>query len=172
VSARLTLETGCAEATMAAGAALGRLLAPADVVLLSGDLGAGKTQLVKGVAIGLGVNEPVTSPTFNILLVHEGHLPLYHFDLYRLEHSAQLEDIDYAATLEADGVAMVEWGDRFAEASPLDGLSVALHIIDDERRQIEVSALGPRGEELAAAWSAACADVSGAVVRADAGERS
>ena len=88
------------------------------MVVLSGDLGAGKTQLTKGLAAGLGVVEPVTSPTFNILLVHEGRIPLYHFDLYRLEFAEQLDDLDYWGTLEADGVSVVEWGDRFAEAIP------------------------------------------------------
>jgi tRNA threonylcarbamoyladenosine biosynthesis protein TsaE len=74
-----------------AGELLAPLLRPGDVVALAGDLGAGKTQIVKGVARGLGAGEPVTSPTFNLLLVHPGVLPLYHFDLYRLERE---EDLD------------------------------------------------------------------------------
>ena len=100
-------------ATRSCGAAVAPLLRAGDVLLLCGDLGAGKTQLTKGIAEGLGVAEPVTSPTFNILLVHEGRIPLYHFDLYRLERAEQLEDIDYWGTLEGDGVSVVEWGDRF-----------------------------------------------------------
>ncbi len=112
------MRTESAAQTMAAGEALAPLLVAGDVVLLSGDLGAGKTQFAKGVAEGLGVVEPVTSPTFNILLVHQGRLPLYHFDLYRLEHADELEDLDYYATLESDGVCLVEWGDRFTEAAP------------------------------------------------------
>ncbi len=144
--------------TMRCGRVLGHLVRPGDVVLLSGDLGAGKTQLTKGIAQGLSVAEPVTSPTFNILLVHQGRIPLYHFDLYRLERAEELEDLDYYATLEADGVAVVEWGDRFAEAAPAQGLSISIVIEDDETRRVELAPIGERGEELAAAWLSACAE--------------
>jgi len=142
--------------TLQCGRELAALLEPGDVVLLSGDLGAGKTQLAKGVAEGLGVVEPVTSPTFNILLVHEGRIPLYHFDLYRLERAEELEDLDYYATLEADGACLVEWGDRFVEAAPSEGLDVTISIEGDEARRIDVRPIGARGEALAAAWRAAC----------------
>ena len=154
----VVMRTASAAQTMAAGEALAPLLAAGDVVLLSGDLGAGKTQFAKGVAEGLGVVEPVTSPTFNILLVHQGRLPLYHFDLYRLDRVDELEDLDYYATLESDGVSLVEWGDRFAEAAPRSGLSVTLSIEGDELRRIAVAAIGDRGDRLAAAWRAACAN--------------
>lgn len=159
--AAATLLTSSAEATHAFGAALAPLLSPGDVLLLTGDLGAGKTQLTKGLATGLGVAEPITSPTFNILLVHEGRLPLYHLDLYRLEHAEELEDLDYFGTLEGDGVAVVEWGDRFIEALPLDGISVTLHIEGDEERRIELSPLGARGSELARAWAEAARGIPG-----------
>lgn len=142
--------------TIELGRALGGLVLPGDVLLLSGDLGAGKTQLTKGLADGLGVAEPVTSPTFNILLVHEGRIPLYHFDLYRLEDEAQLEDIDYFATLEADGVSVVEWGDRFPASYPDDGLIVAITIDDRDRRILSLGPLGSRGSELESAWCDAC----------------
>jgi len=151
----LTLHTTSAEQTMRIGEMLASFVAPGDVVLLSGDLGAGKTQLTKGLAIGLGVEEPVTSPTFNILLVHEGRIPLYHLDLYRLEHASELEDLDYYGTLESDGVSVVEWGDRFEEASPASGLAVTLLIEGDSERRVEIVPIGARGEELAAAWVAA-----------------
>lgn len=148
-----TITTESDTATRAAGQALAPLVAPGDVIVLSGDLGAGKTQLTKGLAAGLGVAEPVTSPTFNILLVHEGRIPLYHLDLYRLEHAYELEDLDYFATLEGDGVAVVEWGDRFAEAAPAQGLAVSILIEGDNERRIVVDSIGLRGEELASAWS-------------------
>ena len=166
----LTVLTSSTEATQALGAALAPLVRPADVVLLTGDLGAGKTQLTKGLAAGLGVPEPITSPTFNILLVHEGRLPLYHFDLYRLERAEDLEDLDYFGTLEADGVAVVEWGDRFSEALPRDGLVLALHIEGDEERRIELHALGDRGRELVAQLAQVAAGLSG--VRLPGGGRS
>jgi tRNA threonylcarbamoyladenosine biosynthesis protein TsaE len=168
--AGLVIHTTSDSQTRAIGECLGPELAPGDVVLLSGDLGAGKTQLTKGIACGLGVMEPVTSPTFNILLVHEGRIPLYHFDLYRLDDAAQLEDLDYFGTLEADGVSVVEWGDRFSEAAPLDGLSVVLRIEGDTGRRLEVRALGTRGQALAGRWAAAVPSVPG--VRVSGGERS
>jgi len=145
---RVVLHTESAEATGRLGEALGTLAAPGDVLLLSGDLGAGKTQLVKGLAVGLGVTEPVTSPTFNILLVHEGRLPLYHIDLYRLDSAVQLEDIDYFGTLESGGVTAVEWGDRFAEAAPPDRVAIGLHIVGDRERRVEMEGVGERSRTL------------------------
>lgn len=156
-----TMHTKGFSATLGCGRALAPLLAAGDVLLLSGDLGAGKTQLTKGIAEGLGVLEPITSPTFNILLVHEGRIPLYHFDLYRLDSAEQLEDLDYWATIEADGVAVVEWGDRFAEARPLDGIIVTLVIEGDDERRITLEPLGGRGRELAKAWVLACRGLEG-----------
>ncbi len=153
-------------ATQAAGRVLATLLKPGDVVVLSGDLGAGKTQLTKGIAIGLGVSEAVTSPTFNILLVHQGRIPLYHFDLYRLEFAEQLDDLDYWAILEADGVSVVEWGDRFAEAVPDSCVLVRLTITGDESRALEIESRGIRGDELAASWVAACASEPGVALDA------
>lgn len=133
------------------------------MLLLAGDLGAGKTQLAKGIGEGLGIAEPVTSPTFNILVVHEGRLPLYHFDLYRLERADDLEDLDYFGTLEADGVSVVEWGDRFPDALPRAYVAVELHITGDETRSIDIVGLGERGEMLARAWVRACESVADAV---------
>lgn len=138
--------------TARAGMALAPLLRAGDVIALSGDLGAGKTRLVKGVARGLGVDEPVTSPTFNLLLVHPGDLPLYHFDLYRLEREDDLEEIDFYAVLEGDGVSMIEWGDRFPAALPADHLLVTIHRAGAERRAFELEATGTRSGALASAW--------------------
>jgi tRNA threonylcarbamoyladenosine biosynthesis protein TsaE len=164
MAAAFTIDTISRDATEALGEALAPLLGAGDVLVLSGDLGAGKTQLTKGIARGLAVVEPVTSPTFNLLLVHAGRLPVYHFDLYRLDSSAQLEDLDYWGTLEADGVSVVEWGDRFADAMPADGVSVRIHITDDDSRRLEVAPLGERGAKLAADWAAAASGIAGATV--------
>lgn len=141
--------------TIAVGRALAPLLEPGDVVALSGDLGAGKTCLTKGVAAGLGVQEHVTSPTFNILLEHHGRLDLYHFDLYRLQRADQLEDIDFFGTLEAGGVSLIEWGERFPGAMPDDHLAVQIGIAENECRHFTLVAHGPRGQQLASAWVAA-----------------
>jgi DNA polymerase len=154
------LASASQRATGALGEALAPLLAAGDVLVLSGDLGAGKTQLTKGIARALGVAEPVTSPTFNLLLAHEGRLGLNHFDLYRLDSAEQLEDLDYWGTLESDGVSVVEWGDRFADAMPADGLVVRITITGDESRELALEPLGERGRELAAAWIAAVPDAA------------
>lgn len=166
---RFTLATTSEGATQSVGGALGALALPGDVVLLSGDLGAGKTQLTKGIAAALGVIEPVTSPTFNILRVHEGRLPLHHFDLYRLERASELEDLDYWGTLEADGISVVEWGDRFAEAMPDECVSVTIAILSDEGRSLELDGRGARGESLVGAWAAACEGLLGVSVSAERG---
>jgi len=147
--------TSGAEATERAGALLGPLLLPGDVIALAGDLGAGKTQLVKGVALALGVDEPVTSPTFNLLAVHPGAVPLYHFDLYRLEREADLEDIGFYETLEGDGASFVEWGDRFPGSLPTDRLLVVVHRSGADERRFELVPSGTRAGELAGAWLAA-----------------
>lgn len=143
------------------GEALGRLARPGDVVLLSGDLGAGKTHLTKGIARGLGVAEEITSPTFNLVLLHEGRIPLYHVDLYRLDRADQLEEIGYFDALEGGGLAVVEWGDRFAEAAPAEYVDVALSIEGDELRALHVTGHGLRGETLATAWAAEAGSVEG-----------
>ena len=99
------------EETIALGERLGALLRVGDVLVLTGDLGAGKTQLTKGIAAGMGVEDDVTSPTFNILMVYEGaEMPLYHFDLYRLDDPDQLEDIGLYEMLDGDGACVIEWG--------------------------------------------------------------
>jgi tRNA threonylcarbamoyladenosine biosynthesis protein TsaE len=156
-----TITTDSDAATQAVGRALAPLMAPGDVIVLSGDLGAGKTRLTKGLAAGLGVVEQVTSPTFNLLLVHEGRIPLYHFDLYRLESAEQLDDIDYWGTLESDGVSVVEWGDRFAEAVPEECVVVRIRITGDDARVLSVEPRGARGAVLAVSWVDACEAASG-----------
>lgn len=147
--------TASEDESVRAGMALAPLLRAGDVIALSGDLGAGKTQLAKGIARGLGVDEPVTSPTFNLLLVHPGTLPLYHFDLYRLERIDDLEEIDFYAVLEGDGVSVIEWGDRFPEALPADHLLVTIHRAGADARDVALAATGMRSGALAEAWTRA-----------------
>jgi len=144
--------TASPEQTERAGEALGALVRAGDVVVLTGDLGAGKTHLVQGMAVALGAEERVTSPTFNLLLVHPGMVPLYHFDLYRLEHEDELEDIAFYETIEGDGVSAIEWGDRFPASLPPDRLVVVIHREGESSRRFEVAGQGPRGEALASSW--------------------
>lgn len=160
-----TIVTSASEATHAAGQALGRLLCPGDVLLLTGDLGAGKTRLAKGIGAGLQVEGPITSPTFGIIRVHEGTSTLYHIDLYRLERADELEDTGYFEALEAGGVAVVEWGDRFPEAIPPGHLAIRIEIVDEATRALAVHARGGRYARLASDWLAACDALEGVEVR-------
>jgi tRNA threonylcarbamoyladenosine biosynthesis protein TsaE len=157
----MEFRTSSADETERAGVLLGRLVRPGDVIALSGDLGAGKTHLVQGIAAALGVAEPVTSPTFNLLLVHPGRVPLYHFDLYRLEHEDELEELAFYETLESDGVSAIEWGDRFPRALPPDHLGVAIHREGEDQRRFEVSGQGERSAALAREWAAAVGEERG-----------
>lgn len=112
-------KTNSADETYVFGQQLARLMVIGDVICLTGDLGAGKTVFVQGIADGLGVSEPVTSPTFNILNVYEAKFPVYHFDLYRLEHPGELDNIGfYEYASGDDGLAIIEWPDKFPEELP------------------------------------------------------
>lgn len=105
-----------AEETRALGRAMAGFLEPGDTLVLTGDLGAGKTQLTKGIAEGLGITDEVTSPTFALELVHEGgRLALYHFDLYRLHDADELGEAGLWDVLGGDGVCVIEWGEQFSD---------------------------------------------------------
>ena len=109
------------EDTQAFGRKLAEELEAGDILALIGDLGTGKTTLTKSVAAGLGVTEDITSPTFNIVNeYHSGRLPLYHFDVYRLESGADLFEIGGEEYFDAGGVCIIEWADLVAEALPDD----------------------------------------------------
>ena len=105
---------------------LSGILTAGDVVLLQGDLGAGKTEFVKGLAEGFGVIERVTSPTFTLLNIYQGTLPLYHFDLYRLDEPEDLANIGFDEFIGGDGVAVIEWPDLFPTEMPTEYLQVDL----------------------------------------------
>lgn len=137
---------------MGLGEALAGLMEMNDCVVLSGDLGAGKTQFAKGFAAGLGVDDDITSPTFNILFEYVGdELPLLHFDLYRLDEEDELTDIDFFGLLESGGVCLIEWGEKFATAMPDERVDVQITVADDEAREVAITGCGPRGTAIEAA---------------------
>ena len=142
-------QTGSPEETRELGERLGREVPPGTVVLLSGDLGAGKTCFAQGVARGLSVPQetPVTSPSYTLLNVHHGRIPLYHFDLYRLSQVDDLTDLGYDDFAEGDGLTLVEWADRMTGALAAS-LSVHIERIGEEKRLVRVSAADERGETL------------------------
>lgn len=147
--------TTAAAATAAIGAAIGTLLGPGDLVVLAGDLGAGKTTLAKGIAAGLGVTDPVTSPTFAIVQEYEGRVPVAHADVYRLTSIAELADLALDELLD-DHVVLVEWGDRVAAALPPDRIEIRLESgVGPDDRRLTVTPVGFRWAERAPALARA-----------------
>ena len=114
------------EATREFARKLASFLIVGDVVLLQGDLGAGKTEFVKGLAEGLKVTERVTSPTFTLMNLYQGTMPVYHFDLYRLDDSEELINIGFEEFIGGDGVAVIEWPDLFPTEMPDEYVKVEL----------------------------------------------
>lgn len=149
-----TIELRCASAaeTRRLGVLLGGLLRAGDVVLLYGDLGAGKTAFTQGIGEGLGVPGAVSSPTFTILKEYAGRLPLYHFDLYRVDDPGELEALGFDQYFYGEGASVVEWAERGEAAGappwPVDVLRVTLRATGGDGRVLAVSAVGPRGVEL------------------------
>ena len=135
----LTVTNSAAE-TKALGEKLAARLKAGDVVVLEGELGAGKSELARGIARGLGVTETVTSPSFTILNVYErGRCPLYHFDWYRLESEEELYELGMDEYLGGDGIAVIEWAERCPEAVPENVLRIRLEVTGGESRRITVS---------------------------------
>ena len=140
---------GSAE-TVELGARLGRLLQPGDFIALEGELGAGKTQFAKGVAIGLEVDAgtPVTSPTYTILNIYQGRLPLYHFDLYRLHGPEEVAELGFEEYFFGAGACVVEWAERLGEEMPAQVLTVSLAHAGVEGRTVTFAAAGERAAAL------------------------
>ena len=143
--------TRLAEETRALGARLARILKPGDTLTLRGDLGAGKSELARGVARGLGVSGPVPSPSFTILNVYdEGRCPLYHFDWYRIHDPEEIAGMGFQEQLNGDGVALIEWSEQAPEYVPERHLRVTLRTLNENTREIFFEPVGgfPFSEEL------------------------
>ncbi len=146
----LVYSSSAPETTRSVARSLCDKLSVGDVVLLYGDLGAGKTEFVKGMAAGLGVDEPVSSPTFALLNVYQGRMPLYHFDLYRLDRLEELDGIGFDEFISGDGLAVIEWPDRFAAALPEEFIKVIIRAGETvAQRVIEIV---PTGVRYAGRW--------------------
>jgi tRNA threonylcarbamoyladenosine biosynthesis protein TsaE len=152
--APLTIVCGSPAATLAFGARLGGLLARGDVVALHGELGAGKTQLVAGIAAGLGAPDAVTSPTFVVIQHYQGRLPIHHADLYRLDGPADLDGIGLEELLDGDGVCLIEWPERAGDRLPAEHLVIACAWLGPTERAFTLHGAGQRVERLIAALRA------------------
>lgn len=153
------LSTHDADGTRRLGASLGALLRPGDVVLLRGEMGAGKTTLAQGIGRGLGVAEPLCSPTFNLVQQYEGRVPVFHLDPYRIRTEGDVVDLGWHDLLQAPAVLLVEWPERLSDVLPEQFLEAELvYGRGPEDREITLTACGPRPAELLEALSLDRAD--------------
>ena len=129
----IEIATNTPAGTLALGRRLASMLRAGDIILLAGRLGAGKTLLAVGIGEGLGVEEPLTSPSFILARAHDGFVPVIHADVYRLGTSAEFEDLDLPEQAR-DGVLLVEWGDVVAQGVPEDHLLVEIRIGGESER--------------------------------------
>lgn len=153
------------EQTRRLGEILGGLAQPGDIVLLYGDLGAGKTALTQGIGRGLGVTTVINSPTFTILKEYEGRIPLYHFDLYRVVDPDELLALGFEEYFEDGGVCVVEWAERgepeMGEAAwPASWLRIRFTAPAPDQRRLRCTAAGARGRALLDAFAQATASTA------------
>ena len=144
------ITTRSAAETRALGKKLAALLRPGDTVLLQGDLGAGKSELARGIARGLGISGPIPSPSFTILNAYdEGSVPLYHFDWYRIQDPSEIAEMGMEEQIGTDGIALIEWSGNAPESVPERALEIRIYAVNEETREITLHPLGgfPFGEE-------------------------
>lgn len=140
----VTAATASVDATRDLAEAVAALARPGDVIVLAGDLGAGKTAFVQGFGRGLGVVERITSPTFTLVHVYEGRLPVHHLDVYRLDQLSEALDLGLPEMLDEGGVVLIEWGDAITPVLPHDYLEVRLTFgAGDDDRGLAIRPVGP-----------------------------
>lgn len=131
------------------GIKLGKFLKSGDIVCLNGDLGAGKTTISKSIGLGLGVNDYITSPTFNLINEYQGRLTMYHFDVYRLDNVDDLYDLGFDEYFYGNGVCVIEWADRIEEVIPKERIVLDIENGDDmDERIIRIHGEGPTYQEI------------------------
>jgi len=162
-AADLVIAAGDAHETRAYAESLGQILPPGAVVCLIGNLGAGKTTFTQGLARGLGLppEEPVNSPTFTLIAEHAGgRIPLYHFDVYRLDDESGLYDIAFDEYLAEAAAVVIEWADKVTAGLPDDRLEITLAFAsgDENGRELAIRALGEQSRRVLDQWRALIAD--------------
>jgi tRNA threonylcarbamoyladenosine biosynthesis protein TsaE len=146
-SRQVKISSSSPQKTEQIGLSLGEILIKGDIIALSGELGTGKTTLVRGMAQGMGLEkEDVVSPSFTLVNEYRGHPPLFHLDLYRLHDEKELLDVDFEAYIRGEGVVVIEWADKISRAIPADALWITLRYVADERREIVAQGRGARYE--------------------------
>lgn len=155
----MQLTTHSDDETRRVGERLGQFLAPGDVVGLSGQLGAGKTTLCQGLGLGLGVDEPVSSPTFALVHEYRGRFPVWHLDTYRVGSLDELIDLSWDDLLAGGGVLLIEWPQRIQAALPPERLDITLRYVSEDARELTLTPHGARMTallaQLAPEWTTA-----------------
>jgi tRNA threonylcarbamoyladenosine biosynthesis protein TsaE len=134
--------TNNANETISLGRRIGSLLKPGDVLAISGELGAGKTTFINGVAAGLGISDFVSSPSFVIIKEHFGNIPLYHIDLYRLEEGMDIELLGIGEYFGKGGVVAIEWAEKMGDLLPDNYIEIEFVPIDENKRKITIDDRG------------------------------
>jgi len=147
---RLELISHSPEQTQRLGVRIGELALPGDIFLLVGDLGTGKTCLTQGIAWGLGIKEYTMSPSFVIVRELYGRLPLYHIDLYRLEHIEEIMELGLDDYLYGSGVCVVEWAEKGLSILPAEHLLIQISYLSDTERSFQLKPSGKRYLEILA----------------------
>lgn len=133
----MTFYTESAEQTIGLGEKIGSFLRPGDIIALQGTLAAGKTTITKGIARALDITEDITSPTFTLISVYEGRLPLYHMDVYRLEGSADFSDLGAEEMLYGNGICVIEWSEKIMDELPSRTIVIKLSA-ENEKRTVTI----------------------------------
>lgn len=133
----MTFYTESAEQTIGLGEKIGSFLRPGDIIALQGTLAAGKTTITKGIARALDITEDITSPTFTLISVYEGRLPLYHMDVYRLEGSADFSDLGAEEMLYGSGICVIEWSEKIMDELPAGTIVIKLSA-ENEKRTVTI----------------------------------
>ena len=146
----LKLTSHSPEQTQRLGVGIGELALPGDILLLVGALGTGKTCLTQGITWGLGIEGYAFSPSFVIVREHYGRLPLYHIDLYRLDHIEEIAELGLDDYLYGNGVCVVEWAEKGLSVLPLQHLLIQIGYLSDTERSFQLQAQGKRYREILA----------------------
>ena len=135
-----TFQTHSPEETRTIGQQIGETLKAGDVIALIGDLGAGKTCLTQGLARGIGIasQQVVNSPSYTLINEYAGELPIFHIDLYRLQHHGELIDLGLEEYLEGNGICIIEWADRMSNLLPVSYIQITMTWVDESTRRIEL----------------------------------
>ena len=144
----MMIETNSPEETYAFGKKLGMEAQAGQVYCLNGDLGVGKTVFTQGFAAGLGIQEPVNSPTFTIVQEYDdGRLPLYHFDVYRLGEAEEIYEVGYEDYLNSNGILLIEWANIIESELPKEYIEVKLNYHGEDTREVELRYIGNEAKE-------------------------